>query len=132
MNEEQKENAKELKALLKKAKYKVYTIVKHVSNSGMMRIISAYIIIDNEPRNIDWYIEKLGLFKRDDRGLKVSGCGMDMGFHIVYELSGLLYPKGFRIGKNEWNRNAINGMKPTEKGYNWDSQGGYKLTQIWL
>lgn len=43
-----------------------------------------------------------------------------------------LYPKGFKIRKQDRNRNAINGMKPTEKGYNYDTNGGYRLKQRWL
>jgi hypothetical protein len=30
----------------------------------------------------------------DRQGIKASGCGMDMGFHLVYNLGRALYPKG--------------------------------------
>ena len=120
----------ELRKLLKEANYKVYTSLKHVSSSGMFRVIDCLILIDNKPIHINWYIEQLRLYKRhkNKEGLRVSGCGMDMGFSVVYNLSGVLYPKGFR----SFHRNAINGMKPSEKGYNWDNDGGYRLKQEWL
>ncbi|KKM62401.1 hypothetical protein LCGC14_1522170, partial [marine sediment metagenome] len=110
--------------------YKVYTRIKHVSRSGMMRAISAYVIIKNKPICLDWYIEKLTSFKRNKNhgGLTLSGCGMDMGFHLVYSFSSVLYPKGFRSSR----RNRFNGMKPTDKGYNWDNDGGYRLDQTWM
>ena len=37
-------------------------------------------------------------------GYKVGGCGMDMGFHLVYTLSSLLYKKdrgGYEL-RHEW------------------------------
>ena len=124
---------KELKDLFKKADYRAYTKLISVSRSGMSRVISVYVIVDNQPICIDWHIEQLGLYKRKQYdGLKVGGCGMDMGFSVVYNLSSLLYPKGFRIRKKDTNRNAINGKKPTDKGYNWDKDGGYRLKQSWL
>ncbi len=56
----------------------IYTVVKHVSASGMSRDIQAFIILDNE-------VKYLGLGN-------VRGCGMDMGFHCAYEIFGLAYP----------------------------------------
>jgi hypothetical protein len=32
----------------------------------------------------------------DRQGIKASGCGMDMGFNLVYNLGRALYPKGVR------------------------------------
>lgn len=37
--------------------------------------------------------------KRD--GIRVSGCGMDMGFHLVYNLSLVLYGSGDAL-KQRW------------------------------
>ena len=92
----------------------VYTLVHKVSSSGMNRTISVYIVQEGKIVNINWYLEKLDLFKRDNNGyLKVSGCGMDMGFHVVYNLGAALWPNGTR-----------NGVA--------DSAGGYALKQQWL
>lgn len=103
---------------------KVYTILRHVSRSGMMRIISPVIIRNNEPQDISWQVAKLGMWQRKypNEGLTVHGCGMDMGFSVVYELSRVLFPDGFKvegIGRN----NDISG---------WDKDGGYALKQEWL
>ncbi len=100
---------------------KVYTIVTHVSRSGMMRRIKPFTIINNEPYDLSWQIARLGLFQRkypnDD--LTVYGCGMDMCFHLVYELGRDLYPEGFTLAKGQYGRN-----KDTS-GY--DKDGGYAL-----
>ena len=131
---------KELKKLLKKAKYIVYTKVNHVSNSGMFRLISCYVMINNQPMNIDWHIEKLGLYKRDKKreGLRISGCGMDMGFDVVYQSSSTLFDKDFKCRGEDCPANDhVNDRKP----YQWDrkksigklhSDSGYCLIQKWL
>jgi hypothetical protein len=106
-----KMNKKEIREILKKGKHQIYTLCRHVSQSGMFRLISCFVIIKNKPVCIDWYIEDLGLFKRHSmkEGLRVSGCGMDMGFHVVYSLSCAVY---------------------CNKKYNHES--AYKLKQRWL
>lgn len=90
---EETEAKEKLKDLLKKADFKVYTLLRHVSQSGMLRRISAFVIINNEPYEIDYLLAKIG-FKRGDmnhEGIIISGCGMDMGFSLVYDLSSTLY-----------------------------------------
>lgn len=47
-----------------------------------------------------WYsynIVKAGIGSWDDKreAIRVGGVGMDMGFHIVYELGAILFPDGF-------------------------------------
>jgi hypothetical protein len=81
----------------------VYTILRHVSGSGMSRRISVIVIKDGEPRDISWSIAKLGLFKMDANkdGLKVGGAGMDMGFHVVYSLASKIYGDGYAL-KQRW------------------------------
>lgn len=79
----------------------LWTNVTHVARSGMSRRISVYLIRDNEPWNISGYVAKaLGLrLNRDDLAVHVSGCGMDMGFHVVYELSHALFNDGYAINQ---------------------------------
>ena len=106
---EKEEAIKELKPLIAKGRYVIYTVLRHVSSSGLSRRISCFVIIKNEPYCIDHLISKMGLYKRDLKtwdGLKVSGCGMDMGFDVVYNTSAQLY------------------------GYT--HEGGYKIKQKWL
>lgn len=68
----------------------VYTKVTHVSRSGMSRNIQAYVIRDNEPQNISGYVGRVlesPVEERRELAVKVGGCGMDMGFHLVHNLS---------------------------------------------
>lgn len=75
----------------------IHTIVTHVARSGMSRSIRLFLIRDGSPWEISW----LAACAMDDRidqkngGIKVSGAGMDMGFHLVYNLSRTLFPDGF-------------------------------------
>ena len=81
----------------------VYTILRHVSRSGMMRVIGAIQMTEDSPNDITPRAAKaLGEpLDRDRWGVKVGGCGMDMGFHLVYNLSYTLFPDSFYcIGEN--------------------------------
>lgn len=97
----------------------VYTILRHVSRSGMMRHISLKACIDGELVDITWYAAKLMDEKRaDNGGIKVGGCGVDMGFNLVYNLGHALWPNG--TDKPHSTRNG----EP-------DYSGGYALNQQW-
>jgi hypothetical protein len=77
----------------------VYTILRHVSSSGMSRDISAMIVRDGRPFLLDGLILAADLgFRRSRRrygeGLAMGGYGMDMGFSLVYSLSSSLYRDG--------------------------------------
>jgi hypothetical protein len=91
----------------------VYTVLRHVSASGMMRGIDVYVIVDNEPRWLSRPVSRvLGIpFDEKRECLRVGGCGMDMGFHVVYELSSHLY-------------------RAPDGGYSHD--GAYSLKHRWL
>ena len=75
----------------------VYTVLRNVSRSGMTRSIDAYVIHGNSPhwisRRVAAAIDAPFDEKRD--AVKMGGCGMDMGFALVYQLSHTLYPAGF-------------------------------------
>lgn len=73
----------------------VYTNIIHTSESGLMRHIQVLIPHEKEIVDLSYHAAMVlgwGMGKRG--GVKVSGCGMDMGFHTVYELSGRLWPNG--------------------------------------
>ncbi len=93
------EAIKQLKKILRKGDT-VYSVLRHVSRSGMMRHISFYAIKGNKPVFLDGHIEAVTSYKRvpmgKGEGLKVSGCGMDMGFSVVYNLSCILFPRNRR------------------------------------
>jgi hypothetical protein len=116
----------------------VYTIARHVSRSGMQREISlvaidrSVIVLPVESRDgiamigrealttIDhWVARALGYRIGKHGGIVVGGCGMDMGFHLVYNLGRTLWPNG--TSKPHGRRNG----QP-------DSEGGYALNHGWL
>jgi hypothetical protein len=81
----------------------VYTILRHVSRSGMMRVIDCYVFIDGQSFCIGYLVSQaLGLSFEDGSGVKISGCGMDMGFAIVHELSSTMGFKDKKRLKQEW------------------------------
>ncbi len=109
------EDREELKEILEHTDHVIYSVLRHVSQSGMQRAISFYVIDQTNKsyslRMIDGYISRiLGLkFNKKHDGLTVNGAGMDMGFHVVNSLSIALY---------------------CAKGYT--HEGAYKLSNRWL
>lgn len=80
----------------------VYTVCNHVSRSGMSRSIDLLIGRGRDVEKITYWVScAMGDDKRPERidqnngGIIVGGCGMDMGFHLVYGLSRTLWPNGF-------------------------------------
>jgi hypothetical protein len=62
----------------------IYTVIRHVSNSGMQREISVKMIDAGRIIHLDYLVgEALGFKSGKHNGLVVKGCGMDMGFHLV-------------------------------------------------
>jgi hypothetical protein len=104
----------------------VYTILRHVSPPSMSRKMSLVVISGGKAEHITWLAARaLGDKAVDYRGnwaIKVSGCGMDMGFHLVYSLSRRLYPQGFPV--------VGTGRNGDTSGH--DQDGGYALNQRWL
>ena len=113
-----KEAIKELKTILR-PNDEIHCILRHVSKSGMLRHIG--FRSQRKNRDITWLISNaLDMpVNKDGDGLKVSGCGMDMGFAVVYDMSSALWPKGTR--KAHGTRNG----KP-------DNAGGYALKHVWI
>lgn len=111
---EEKERAKQeamdmLRKVLKRGDT-VYTVLRHVSKSGMQRRIDCYCIgEDRRPFFLSGYIGKvLGLRHNYKKGgLVVNGCGMDMGYHIVHSLSSAM----FRGSKGEYSNEGAYALK---------------------
>lgn len=80
----------------------VYTILRRVSASGMTRHISLKIAQGGEIYDITYNVAvALGEKLHDINGfntIKVNGAGMDMGFHLVYSLSSVLFHGQDRAG----------------------------------
>jgi hypothetical protein len=88
---------------------KVYTIMRNVSSSGMSRDISLVIGDGNDIADITYYAaQALGdklIESKGHRAIRVRGAGMDMGFHLVYNLSSVLFHGQDRAGyvlKQAW------------------------------
>lgn len=75
----------------------VWCVLEHVSQSGMTRDIKLFVIRDNDLWHLSYYVEQAGLYKRAKGrdGVRIGGCGMDMGFAIVYDLAMTLYGDGY-------------------------------------
>ena len=115
----------ELRELLKPGSI-VYTTVRHVSASGMSRRITCAIGSANDGgkgfgvRNIDWLVARAtGNKVHVNGGIVMGGCGMDMGFALVYSLGSALWPEGTP---------EPHGMRNGQP----DTAGGYALRQEWL
>lgn len=90
----------------------IYTIMRHVSSSGMSKDISLFYASSAGLTNIT-YSAAIALGwplseKSGHRAIRVGGTGMDMGFHLVYTLSSVVY------------RGHV------------DSDAGFTLEQEWL
>jgi hypothetical protein len=123
----------------------VYSVLKHRSRSGMFRRIAFLAVRDGSPRNVSGLISTALDFKwYDDDSLGVSGCGMDMGFHVAYCLSRTLYPEGFGcIGEGCPSNDHSNGDRdytphghrgPVDDGnrMHMHGDGGYALPHRWI
>ena len=103
----------------------VYTVLRHVSASGMSRNISLLVAAigdDGKPyvRDIsNLAAQAMGDKVSQNGGIIISGAGMDMGFHLVYQLGCTLWPNG--TPKPHSRRNG----EP-------DTAGGYALKHSWL
>jgi hypothetical protein len=117
----------------------LYTILRHVSASGMSRSIDVRVLQPNaaDPSKVDVLCVRVpevgaSFMKSYDKAqknhgadYKVGGCGMDMGFALVYELGRLAYPDGFTVTPSTIHRNG------TPDGET-DPDGGYAFAHRWL
>ncbi len=117
----------------------VYTILDHVSASGMTRHIRLVLMKSDGERVTDLHPNHaaatvLGLRQAKRDGLIISGCGMDMGFEIVYQLGRALWPNGVPCTGNRdtcRSNDHSNGDREyvTSKMHH---DSGYALNQRWL
>lgn len=133
---EQSEAVAELRSIVRPGD-EVNTILRHVSASGMMRHISLL----KGTRNLDLLVSRAGVgegYKLKYDGIKVSGCGMDMGFSLVYDLSALLYGYGSKRGypclgdRCPSNEHVNDRSAPRGRGLGIRHRDGYALRQHWL
>ena len=118
---------------------KVYTILRHVSSSGMSRSISLVVPVREKGRDGKMRTDMIHLdgnaaralgytFDRKNGGIKMSGAGMDMGFHLVYNLGRTLFPNGGSLK----NTNGARASQAERAGETREDDGGYLLRHEWL
>ncbi len=119
----------------------VSTILRHVSRSGMLRAISVVVVGDDgDICDLDYQVARALGYKADELhgGIKMTGCGMDMGFALVYQLSHVLFPDGFDcIGDAELYRHRCPSNDHSNGGRdyapsNHHRDGGYALRHRWV
>lgn len=138
MTTKQQERAEAIEFLSKHCKpgTRVYTSVTHVARSGMSRSIKVFVVDrTKEIMDISGWVGRAIDEPRDHKngGVKVSGCGMDMGFHIVYNLGRVLFPDGFHCtGANCPSNEHSNKPYPKRDGRMEHHDGGYALRLSWL
>ena len=94
----------------------VVCVLRSVAKSGMSRRIDFYTT------NLECLSHSIAVVSgspEPKHGLRVYGCGTDMGFAVVYNLGARLWPNG--TDKPHGTRNG----EP-------DSAGGYALKHRWL
>lgn len=141
----------------------LHTQVKHVSRSGMSRVIQVMKISCRPETDADGaastepsisylgYTVALALdwkYDREREGIKVSGCGMDMGFHVVHSLGYALYGKEATEGEGPEANSLREALLQSDRFYymqggstppptdkpdrRWFGGAGYALKQLWL
>jgi hypothetical protein len=117
------EEINRLKEWIEANNYTVYTVIRHVSTSGMYREISVVIPVMKDKIDVTEFGAKCAIStvqqfvhpsytiagllnrgyseKNGHNAVICKGCGMDMGFDLVYNLSSVLYGDGYKI-KQEW------------------------------
>ena len=128
----------------------VYTKITHVSRSGMSRSIECYLAQGRDNlTDITWLVARATNARLDNNhgGIVMGGCGMDMGFALVYNLGRTLYPDGVPCtGSNGYDGATYeSNYTPRCKSndhtndatvpYSRDvihRDGGYALNQVWM
>jgi len=86
----------------------IYTILRHVSRSGMKHVIDLVTVVNNKiikvyPRNDGGYRDNSYIYGYDSKnqGYIVEGCNMDMGCELVYSLGRHLFKDGYYFNQ-QW------------------------------
>ena len=95
----------------------IYTVLRSVAPSGMSRTMSLKVAKNGKIQDLTYYASVVLDYPlvevNGSRALRVGGCGMDMGFHVVYSLA-----RGLFRDKYEGQPDAVD--------------AGYSLSQAWL
>lgn len=122
----------ELRALLPVGS-EIKTILRHVARSGMMRVVLPTFQGERIP-----YIEEVTQFRynRNHDGYTVHGCGTDVGFELVYNLSSAIWPEYDCIGYDDKPHGqrcpSADHVNSGECRKNTHHKDGYALRQRWI
>lgn len=107
--EQKAESIKILRASLrpktsKREGTQIFCILRHCSRSGMQRTIQLVTFPKGSPYFLGWHAARVMGWSWDDKrnGIRVNGCGMDMGFHTVYCLGQTLFRDGYKLPSARW------------------------------
>lgn len=127
----------------------VHTSLLHVSRSGMLRSVAVLVSRpDGSIENVSWQVARATgqkMHKTTD-GVAMGGCGMDMGFSLVYSLGRALYPNGHPcIGRlvtdpagyaecpsNDHSNESGDAYRTGFRPDRIHSDGGYALRRHWI
>ena len=118
----------------------LHTILRHVSRSGMSRDIDVIFTNESHNANLSWDISRaLDYSQAKDGSIKVGGCGMDMGFSVVYDLSNTLFgeykclgekcPSPDHTNSRGWGEDKL---PPYKRDGKMEHKDGYAISQRWL
>ena len=129
----------------------VHTIVDHVSRSGMSRDIRVVLLKDGEALHPNHSVSVVLGYPRAAKGdgMRVGGCGMDMGFHVVHSLGYALFGQEaaegtgkaanalrkaiYEADKHYWHQcGKIEKPDWNKPGREWFAGAGYALKHRWL
>lgn len=127
------ESLEALKRMLKPGDT-IYTVLRSVSRSGMSRKIDLYFFdTEGNKHYLSGYAANACEWNRDDQGaIKVGGCGMDMGFHLVYTLGRVMYREGYECAGDKLccSNDHFNGDRDYTPHIHKD--GGYAFKHEWI
>lgn len=103
-SKQEKQEARENMKQYMKEGMTIYTVLRGVSRSGMSRDISIVFITESGTvLHPSWSVARiLGYPMSKDRAhnaIKVTGCGMDMGYHVASQLASAF---GLKEWRHEW------------------------------
>ena len=80
---------------------RLYTMISHVSRSGMQRRVRVFVAIvgeDGKPEiaELTCFAAKVAGYSLREGDIIVGGCGFDAGHDVVYNLGRALYPDAVR------------------------------------
>lgn len=106
----------------------IYTVLRHVSRSGMSRLITVCMVKDGRIRDLTWDAGKAldWPLPSGKRGIRTDGAGMDMGFHLVHSLSYAIH--GMQGKGTTRTPSGMCPVQPTPENYG----AGYSLRHEWL